>query len=113
MRDEAQGRYEKLTNISIGLHTLAQQSQITVIALSQLNREGRGEPTMESLRESGQIEQDADAILLLHAPDDIESEERKIIVAKNKEGRVGCIECRFDGTIQRFSELETRYGGSV
>lgn len=109
VRDEAQGRYEKLTNISIGLHTLAQQSQITVIALSQLNREGRGEPTMESLRESGQIEQDADAILLLHAPDDIESEERKIIVAKNKEGRVGCIECRFDGTIQKFSELETRY----
>lgn len=109
IRDKAESRYEKLTNISIGLHTLAQQSKITVIALSQLNREGRGEPTMETLRESGQIEQDADAILLLHAPNDMESEERKLIVAKNKEGRVGCIEFRFDGSVQRFAELETRY----
>ncbi len=109
IHDNAQSRYEKLTNISVGLHMLAQQSKIAVVALSQLNREGRGEPTMEHLRESGQIEQDADVILLLHAPNDIESEERRIIVAKNKEGRVGAVDFRFDGAVQRFSEIEMRY----
>ncbi len=107
--DNANSRYEKLTNISVGLHTLAQQSGIAVIALSQLNRGGNGEPTMETLRESGQIEQDADAILLLHAPNGIEARNRKIIIAKNKEGKVGFVDFDFDGKIQRFIQLEDRY----
>ena len=109
VRDTAQSRYEKLTNISIGLSTLARESKIAVIALSQLSREGRGEPTMETLRESGQVEQDADTILLLYAPDDIEGDRRSVIIAKNKEGRVGSVAFQFDGAVRRFSEIETRY----
>ena len=67
MKSEGNSRYEKMTNISIDLHTLAQQKKITVIGLSQLNRGGaENKPSMEDLRESGQIEQDADVILLMH-----------------------------------------------
>lgn len=109
VRSDGSGRYEKMTNISIDLHTMAQQSGITVFALSQLNREGRGEPTMENLRESGQIEQDADIILLLHEPDENDPTQRRVIIAKNKDGETGSVSLLFQGEIQRFSEVETRY----
>lgn len=102
-------RYEKMTNISYDLHTLAQQSKITVFGLSQLNRAGAGEPTMESLRESGQIEQDADIVLLLHAPEDDDPTQRKVIIAKNKEGQTGSVDLYFQGEYQRFSEVEGRH----
>lgn len=109
VRAEGNSRYEKMTNISIDLHIMAQQSGIAVYALSQLNREGRGEPTMEHLRESGQIEQDADIILLLHEPDENDPTQRKVIIAKNKDGETGYVNLYFQGEYQRFAEPETRY----
>ena len=71
---------KKVTNISVDLHTMAQSLGITVIALSQLNRDGKDKPTMEDLRDSGQVEQDADAILLLHNIG--ENNDYHVIVAK-------------------------------
>lgn len=100
--------YERITNISMDLHTLAQRSRISILALSQLNRAGDGEPDMTNLRESGQIEQDADAILLLNTPGDKgkkQTGERSLIIAKNKSGRVGKINFAFDGNFQRFAEI--------
>ena len=65
-------------------------------------------PSTADLRESGQLEQDGDAILLLSA----DKEEYQAILAKNKEGRVGEIPLTFDKPRQRFltvtSELEGR-----
>lgn len=52
--------------ISGGLKNLAKELNTVVVALSQLNRAGTGKPTISHLRESGQIEQDADAIFLMH-----------------------------------------------
>lgn len=64
-------RYNAITEISIALHELAQTTGILVVALAQLNRNAaRAEPSNADLRESGQIEQDADAILLLSADGD-------------------------------------------
>ena len=100
----------KVTNISIALHTMSQTCKITIVALSQLNREGAKVLDMTSLRESGQIEQDADCILLLQSTDPQNPcAERELIVAKNKEGETGSMRLRFDGQHQRFSEVETRY----
>lgn len=108
IKAEGSGRYEKMTNISIDLHILAQQTGKTVIALSQLSREGKHEPTMESLRESGQIEQDADIIMLLHNSDEDEfMQMRELRIAKNKEGEVGDISLAFDGDHQLFTEILT------
>ena len=87
LSSDGKSLYEKATNASKGLHTMAQQSKIAVVALSQLNRAGDGEPTMINLRESGQIEQDADAILFLHRSatgEDTDDQERKLIISKNK-----------------------------
>lgn len=69
--EKRKNRTEEVADISMGLHQLAQSNSIAVIALSQLSRaEKSGKdnvaPTMASLRESGQIEQDADAIMLLY-----------------------------------------------
>lgn len=94
--------YERVTNISMDLHTMAQRQNIAVIALSQLSRQGKDKADVTSLRDSGQIEQDADVILLL---DNLDEDRRKLAVAKNKEGRLGSIDLHFDGDHQRFSEI--------
>ena len=71
VKSDGKTRYEKVTNASLAMHDWAQSTNMLVIALSQLNRGGAGQmPSMEDLRESGQIEQDADEILLLHKDDD-------------------------------------------
>lgn len=102
------GLYEQTTNISRDLHIMAQQTGITVVALSQLKRGERAEPTMQDLRQSGQIEQDADIILLLHR-DEGNDGRRDVIVAKNKEGEVGKLPFSFSGPGQKFYPEERRY----
>lgn len=100
IQSEGKNMLDKATNISIGLHNLAQQTGCVLIVLSQLNREGKNEPDMTSLRESGQIEQDADAILIISQDED--ESERKIKIVKNKEGITGTIPFHFDGAFQTF-----------
>jgi replicative DNA helicase len=70
------GRHDlAIGEISSGLKDLAKEIECPVFALSQLNRNGKGKPDMTHLRESGQIEQDADAIFLLHNVVDSENDE--------------------------------------
>lgn len=109
VQTQGKGRYEKVTEISVDLHTMAQTRKITIIALCQLNREGKGEPIMEHLRESGQIEQDADVVLLLHNLGENEKFDRKLIIAKNKEGKTGAVRFAFDGQYQKFKAIEAGY----
>lgn len=114
LRGEGRGLYEQVTGLSKDLHILAQQTGMTVVALSQLRRtEKTGErpkqPTMQDLRESGQIEQDADVIILLHRAEQDDNDDRDIIVAKNKEGETGKFTLAFSGPGQRFYAKEDRY----
>lgn len=101
----AKTRFEQVTQISMDLHNMAQQSNRLVIALSQLNRAGDDNslPSIRELRESGQLEQDADAILLLHNPLD---GPYRVKLAKNKTGRCGTFELNYNKQIQRFYEPE-------
>lgn len=96
--------YEAATKNSKALHEFAQQTKITVVGLSQMNRDAQGEPKMEQLRDSGQVEQDADIILLLY--NDEEAGAFYVIVAKNKEGRVGRLPFAFIKEKQLFMEVE-------
>ena len=106
LRSEGKDRYEKVTNISLLLHTFAQRTGTAVFALCQLNRaNAQGKPMMHDLRESGQIEQDADAVLLLDykgARQDPQTPEHIVDVVKNKDGRTGEIDFRFHAETQRF-----------
>lgn len=107
----AKDRYQQITAISIALHELAQTTGILVVALAQLNRNAdRIVPSTADLKESGQLEQDADAVLLLVEKvvtnDDGESFQASL--AKNKEGLTGTIPIWFDKERQRFLEIDAR-----
>lgn len=72
-RRAAQSRQIEIAEISMGLKHLAHEFDISVITLAQLNREGdKARPGMADLRESGQIEQDADYIgIICDAPEEL------------------------------------------
>ena len=99
-------RYEQVTNTSIDLHTIAQSMGVTVLALAQLSRtDEERQPRNSDLRESGQIEQDADVIMMLQLekrsrPDG----PRKLYITKNKEGELFQMLLTFDGRYQRFAK---------
>lgn len=106
------GRYlsdfERVSQVSNDLQRLGRTTGKVVIALSQLNRPDKGEeaPKLTSLRQSGQIEQDADVVLLLYKEDPKEAFSRRCLdVAKNKDGVSGVgLLLNFDGDHQRFSK---------
>jgi len=108
---KAKDRYQQITSISIALHELAQTTGILVVALAQLNRNSaQSLPTAADLKESGQIEQDADAILLL--ANDVTTQNRPekhyhCSLEKNKEGDLWTLPITFDKEHQRFLEVIT------
>ena len=74
--------------ISRSLKQLALTTETPVLALSQLNRgleQQNREPRLSDLRESGSIEQDADAVLLMHQPVD-DDEALRLALRKNRNG---------------------------
>ena len=100
-------RYEQVTNVSIDLHTLAQSMGVTVLALAQLSRPDSDDrdPRNSDLRESGQIEQDADVIMMLRLDKRSRPEgPRRLLITKNKEGQLAQSILTFDGRYQRFAK---------
>jgi replicative DNA helicase len=86
---------------------------IPVLALSQLNRavEQRtdGQPQLADLRESGSIEQDADVVLFLSkvGGEDLDkSQNRKLTIAKHRNGPTGEAELFFVKEQARFREID-------
>ena len=96
--------YSQVSAISKSLHVMCQRLGIFCLALCQLSRTRGSRPSLEDLRSSGQLEQDADAVLFLHKQDE-KPMERDFIIAKNKEGSCGTTRLHFDGPIQHFSYL--------
>lgn len=105
--------YARVTAVSRALKQFGRQGGPTIIALSQLCRPEPNKktgkippPTMSSLRSSGQIEQDADFILLLFRENQkIVDCDRVVTVAKNKTGIAGnSFYLRFNGETQTFME---------
>lgn len=116
--DRRRSDVEQVTQISKDLHILAQTTGITVVALSQLSRPQKGgeqekAPGLHSLRQSGQIEQDADGVMLLYKEEPNNPRSRRCLkIAKNKEGEAGGIAYLvFDGAHQRFKASVVQTGG--
>ena len=96
--------YSQVSAISKSLHIMCQSLGIFCLALCQLSRTRGARPSLEDLRSSGQLEQDADAVLFLHRQEGKDTE-REFIIAKNKEGECRTTNLHFDGKIQHFSYL--------
>ena len=106
IKGKGRSRYEETTSVSIDLHTMAQSAGITIVCLSQ---QGRGtDDSMHSLKDSGQLESDADMVIILSRKEEDRGKEKwptDLTIAKNKKGRVGKIRMWFEGTIQRFTQM--------
>ena len=101
--------FQRVSEVSDGLQQLARRTGKTIVALSQLKRgNDDAAPTMSDLRESGQIEQDADVIMLLYKEDPKDKRSRRVLdVAKNKDGEPDHgILLNFDGDRQLFSPVK-------
>lgn len=101
-------RTEQVTNISLALHRMAQDMAVMVVALSQLKRKGDDStPESSDLRESGQLEQDADVIMMLKLENKEQPDgNRELYITKNKEGTCPKILLAFDGKHQSFSKAQ-------
>jgi len=98
--------YERVTEASRATKILAKQLNIPILALHQLNRSKLNDrPSMNELRSSGQLEQDADVILLLHRKKEQAIEPCEIIIDKNRHGLTGIIEQTWNGELNRVEEV--------
>jgi replicative DNA helicase len=107
-------RTEEIGAITKGLHALSKDLGIPVIAVSQLNRgpEGRTDkrPQLSDLRESGNIEQDATVVIMVHRDDYYDKEspragEADFIVAKNRDGEMDTITVAAQLHYARFKDM--------
>lgn len=116
-------RYDRATLVSEGLKEMATELNVPVVALSQLRRKYKEEknvldpdgndvePTLDMLKESGSIENDADTVIFLWGEKGKEGEELAIRdikgkIAKQRSGMLGRFELKFAPDIFRFQSLE-------
>lgn len=138
-------RTQEITEISRALKQMAKALDVPVIALSQLNRgvEQREDkrPMLSDLRESGSIEQDADAVVMIYRPEyyiereqpqktskmtpeqfsqkeqawyhDLEEARGKtdLLIVKSRHGKIGKATLLFNGAEQRFENAALGWGG--
>ena len=119
-KNKAGSREQEVSKVARTLKNLAKELNITVIALSQLNRgvgmRNNSKPTLADLRESGEIEQAADVVMLIYRPEyygiefNDNGKESKgtanIIFAKGRNIGVGEVTLKFKSSITKFIDYE-------
>jgi len=112
-----ESRQQEIGAISRYTKSLARELNVPVVMLSQLNRAAEGReghrPRMSDLRESGNIEQDADVIMLLHRedyymrgePDFEPTNTAEVIIAKQRNGPTDTVKLTFREQCTRFENL--------
>ena len=130
--ERTENRVNEISAVTRSLKGLAKELRVPVVACAQLSRavESRDNkrPMLSDLRESGQIEADADVVMFIYrdsyyqkkeaAPeaqaddvydDDPEPDEAEVIVAKQRNGPTGAVKLGFIRQQKRFVNLERRY----
>lgn len=112
--DHRANRVEQVGQISRGLKILARELEVPVVAISQLSRapEQRTppKPQLSDLRESGQIEQDADVVAFLYRedyyrdPDEEPDGLADLIIAKHRNGPIGTRKLVFLDRFPKFAD---------
>jgi replicative DNA helicase len=112
LKAKGNGRYEQVTAASQEMRRLASRLNVAIIVLAQLSRkvEDRKKfiPLASDLKETGQLEQDADVIILGVWPHRINSanppEDYQFFIVKNRNRAIvsPAFQCRFDASRQRM-----------
>jgi replicative DNA helicase len=114
----AESRQQQVSSIARDVKMLAREFRVPVILLCQLNRgpEMRSDhiPVSADLRESGEVEQTADVVILLHKPDAYEQEspragEIDLLITKNRQGPLTTIPLLFQGHYGRIVSLSREW----
>lgn len=105
-------RYIQVGQISRRLKWMARELKVPVVAMCQVGRAGdKDEPRLSHLRESGDIEADADVVILLHEPNPTDAGFRNptttidAIVAKQRDGPTGKVRLVFERKYLKFNSL--------
>jgi replicative DNA helicase len=122
-----ENRNQEISQVARSLKALARELRVPVVACSQLSRavEARGHPhrpMLSDLRESGSIEQEADAVLFIYRPSYYGDQELRaagylesdrhiaeIILAKQRNGPTGTVRLAWIDEYVRFENLEERF----
>jgi len=104
----------ELGEITRSLKIIAKEFQVPVVLLSQLNRnkDETDEPVLTDLRESGNLEQDANTVIMLwklEIPEPGDMQKIGVKVAKNRQGKCGTAVMYFDGERMKFMETAEEY----
>lgn len=103
-----ENRTQEVGSVSRALKGLAMEFQMSVLSLSQLNRNAardKREPELHDLRESGDIEQDADAVFFLFGEKPEEGAkfyDRTLKCAKHREGPLFTMQMPFNGELVTY-----------
>lgn len=108
--DRIQNRDQEIGYLTKSLKQIAKDFHIPVVLLSQLSRgvESRSDkrPVLSDLRESGNIEQDADVVIFPHRDKMDSNVMPELIIGKNRNGQTGAFDVTFIGDIMRFQDYE-------
>jgi replicative DNA helicase len=121
--DPRQSRVEQVGAISRGLKLLAGELNVPVLALSQLSRAPElrpdKKPILSDLRESGNLEQDADVVCFIFREEYYKRDEpdmdqdlkgkAELLIAKHRNGPVGTVELAFQDKYPRFRNMAQSY----
>lgn len=104
-------RYLQVGEITRQLKVLANEYDVPIVALTQLNRgiESRQDkvPQLSDIRESGSVEQDSNVVAFLSKRSDVEDADiRDLVIRKNREGMLMTIPYSFSGQGMKFLEVE-------
>ena len=116
--DKKSSLYEKITSIVKELRQISLDYDCTIFLVSQLNRSSEREknkiPKISELKESGELEQSATTVIMLHDEHHDQNLSKKeiemsIIIGKNRNGKLGLTKLNYNKETQKFSEIRNVY----
>lgn len=117
-----ESRARAIGMVSKACKQLAKKLKVTVVMVSQINRDGAKKkakdgtalpPTMHDLKESGDIEQDSDIIIINHNPDELDEADIDLLLVKHRNGRRAKLKVHWTGKYYRLTDPEIDPGPPV